>query len=514
MMRITDSLLSNLVLRGSQRNLGSMTRLQQIASSGSRINSYADDPSGVGAIQRYNALISQNEGYQRNIGRARLFNNETDMALQDLLMVIQDARELGVQASSAGTSDSTHHHIAGEFYSLITEAISIMNRSVEGSSLFAGFQTGSSPFVNSYGEVHYQGDLGQMMVQVGPNSEVAINIPGSEILGSDLSLLTGTLDMATDLTTDTNLSELSLGQGWSGGIITVTTARGEPFQIDLAGSDTIEDVIRILEEAGLQAEIRSDKTGLKITDPNGGPLVIAEYESGSTAASLGILGSSDDGIIAGSDIRVQPSWDTLLSDINTLDLDELSEMTVEIDNRSVTMDFSSASTLGDIKSIFDNALSDAGMPALEMFIDGDGISIRDEDGSTFRISNPAGFTTASALGLEGSGSPARLFDTLHEFIYACSAHDTDRMKVGLDELEAIEQHILNLVVSVGNRGSILDSMDSAALRRDFNLQSNLSIIADADMVAVATDLARAETAYQSSLQISSRLLQTRLFDYL
>lgn len=513
-MRVTDNLLSNLVLRGSQRNLATLSRLQLMGSSGRRINSYSDSPSGVGTIQRYNALISQNDGYQRNIGRARMFNNETDMALQDLLKVIQDARELGVQAASGTVNNSNLNILGVGFYSLISEAMSIMNRSVEGSSLFAGFQTGSNPFVNTFGEVYYQGDLGEMIAQVGPNSELIINIPGSEILGSDQSLLNGSMDMALDLELDTQLTDLSLGQGWSSGIITITAARGEPFEVDLSGADTIEDVIAILVEAGLEVEIRSDFIGLKITDPDGGPLVIAEFESGNTAASLGILGSSDDGVISGSDIRTQVTWDTLLVDIPSLDIAEISEMEVTIDGTTVTMDFSAATTLAEIKTIFDNALSAAGLPALEMFIDGDGISIRDDIGTSFTISNPAGFTTATALGIEGTGSPARLFDTLQEFALACNSYDTDRIKDALRELDAIEQHILRMEVTVGNRGSILDGMEDAAMQRNFNLRSNLSSISDADMIRVASDLARAETAYQSSLMISSRLLQTRLFDYL
>ena len=513
-MRVTDNLLSNMVLRGSQRNLAALSRLQIAGTTGRRINSYSDSPSGVGAIQRYNTLISQNDGYQRNIGRARMFNNETDMAFQDLLTVIQDARELGIQATSETLSHSNLNIIGTEYSSLINEAMSIMNRSVEGSSLFAGFQTGSSPFVNNNGEVYYQGDLGEMSAQVGPNSEVVINIPGSEILGSELSLLTGTMDMALDLEPDTQLTDLSLGQGWSSGVITITAARGEPFEVDLSGADTIEDIIVLLQEAGLEVEIKSDFTGLKIADPDGGPLVIAEFESGSTAASLGILGSSDDGIITGSDIRTQVTWDTPLVDIPSLNVAEIAEMEIVIDGTTVTMDFSAATTLADIKTIFDSALSAAGLPALEMFIDGDGISIRDENGTSFTISNPAGFSTATALGLEGTGSPARLFNTLADFVLACNSDDSDMIRSSLSELDAIEQNILRLEVSVGNRGSILDGMEETAMQRDYTLRSTLSSVSDADMVRVASDLARAETAYQSSLMISGRLLQTRLFDYL
>ena len=51
-------------------------------------------------------------------------------------------------------------------------------------------------------------------------------------------------------------------------------------------------------------------------------------------------------------------------------------------------------------------------------------------------------------------------------------------------------------------------------QRDVRLQGILSREWDADMAEVATDLSRAEAAYQSTLMVASRLFETNLMQYL
>ncbi len=48
-LRVTEGQIANLIYLGTQRSLGAMTNLQLQTTSGMRINSYADDPAGVGS---------------------------------------------------------------------------------------------------------------------------------------------------------------------------------------------------------------------------------------------------------------------------------------------------------------------------------------------------------------------------------------------------------------------------------------------------------------------------------
>ena len=103
-MRVTDNMMSSLLMRQIQTNLGLMSQLQGMAASGVRLQSFADDPAGLSAVRRYQTLLDQNAQYQRNIGQARAFVSATDGALQSLNEVLARASELALRAASAGSS--------------------------------------------------------------------------------------------------------------------------------------------------------------------------------------------------------------------------------------------------------------------------------------------------------------------------------------------------------------------------------------------------------------------------
>ena len=59
-IRVTDSYLSSILVRDLNKSLGRLLKNQVMAGSMRRVNSFADDPRAVGAIQRYNSLIANN----------------------------------------------------------------------------------------------------------------------------------------------------------------------------------------------------------------------------------------------------------------------------------------------------------------------------------------------------------------------------------------------------------------------------------------------------------------------
>ncbi len=82
-----------------------MLQLQRQAGSMRRINTFADDPRGVGNIQRYSALIASNDQYLRNLSRSQVLVDSSDTALQDISSLLGDVRELALRESSALATD-------------------------------------------------------------------------------------------------------------------------------------------------------------------------------------------------------------------------------------------------------------------------------------------------------------------------------------------------------------------------------------------------------------------------
>jgi flagellin-like hook-associated protein FlgL len=180
----------------------------------------------------------------------------------------------------------------------------------------------------------------------------------------------------------------------------------------------------------------------------------------------------------------------------------------------VTVDLSGSATLDDIRTAFETAVTAAGLPALSMELDGAAMNIISTSGETWSISNESGDSTADNLGLVGTGRPARLFGTLEALADALRADDIDGIRDAIGELDGLEQHVLEIEIDIGSKQNMLEWMEGRLSERNYSLNSNLSRIRDADVIEVASGLTQAETAYQASLLVSSKLLQTNLFQYL
>ena len=215
-IRVTDSYLSSILVGDLNRSLGMMLEQQRMAGSMRRVNSYADDPRAVGTIQRYNALIANNDDYSKNVTRSRIMVDATDVALQNISEVMADVRVITMRESSAlGTSQSMSTTMV-EVENLANRLMDVLNTTVEGNYIFSGRDVGTPPFVRSGTAVVYQGDDDEITSRTGPNSTMAVNIPGSVSMGSRSSTLGGQVDMAPSLQGTTLLSDLDLGQKDSG----------------------------------------------------------------------------------------------------------------------------------------------------------------------------------------------------------------------------------------------------------------------------------------------------------
>lgn len=125
---------------------------------------------------------------------------------------------------------------------------------------------------------------------------------------------------------DTDLDLLNGGQGVRRGKIRITDAAGASAEIDLSRAFTVRDVLDAINGNGT-VRVRASVTGLAsngatgdrivLQDESGGTgaLTVAEVSGGSTAAGLGVLGSSTTGRLDGRDI-LSLSLDTPISLLN------------------------------------------------------------------------------------------------------------------------------------------------------------------------------------------------------
>ena len=103
---------------------------------------------------------------------------------------------------------------------------------------------------------------------------------------------------------------------------------------------------------------------------------------------------------------------------------------------------------------------------------------------------------------------------LEDLHAALIAHDKTRVRSLMQEMSTVEDSILGVSVKVGGREVVLDWSENVLSQRNEQLQSSRSRERDADIIETATNLSKAESAYQASLAAASRLFGTNLMKYL
>lgn len=510
-IRITDSYMSSILLGDLNRSLGNLLEQQRMAGSMRRLNSYADDPRAVGTIQRYNALIANNDDYLSNTSRSRVIVDTTDVALQNISEVLADARVIALRESSALATDQSRGTAMVEVENLINRLMDVLNTSVEGNYIFSGRQISTPPFVKSGGRVIYQGDDQEIRSRTGPNSTMPVNIPGNLFVGSQSSTLGGRVDMAPRLQPGTALASVNLGAGWSRGAVSISDGDGNFWSVDLSAAATIGDVLNAITTGtggAVTAQISEDGSGLTLT--GSGPIGVFDAAGGRAASTLGLNAGSVGGILTGRDIRAQADASTLLSDVRALDGKlPLGTMNITWQGTDYAVDLSGALTLGDVTAAINGTV-----PGMELEIRNSALQLIGGSPEIFQVSNADATNTASALGLAGEGSPARLFGMLENMRAALASGDAGTIRSSVNELKAIEDVVFRLMMKNGGRQNDLDWSDGILRQRDERLRSNLSMEMDVDVAKVAADLSRAQTTYQASLLVASKLYQTNLMQFL
>lgn len=510
-MRVSDNYISNLLVGDLNNALARLLNKQRQAGNMRRILSFADDPRAVAAMQRYSSLVASNDQYLRNVSRSRMFVDATDSALQEVSGVLMDVRELVMFESSGLSTERSRNNAAIDVDSLMDRLLSTLNTTVEGNYIFSGHRTDTAAFVRSSGSVIYQGDAGEIVTQTGPGTDMTINIAGDVFLGTRNATLVGRADLAPRISPTTPLADLSLGSGWEPGSIEIQDGSGTSWIVDLSAATTVADIeaeVAAATGGAVTLSVSADGGALEISGVE--PLVVSEVDEGTTASSLGIRGTSTAGTLTGRDVRPALTAATDLTAIEALAGNlPLGSIEVTVNQVTTTVDFSTATTMGDLQAILAGAV-----PGLQINIQATHLDVVSSSPEPFTVVSSGGDGTASLLGIEGTGSPVRLFGMLEDLKTALEANDTQRIRSTLTELAAVEETVYGELVRTGGRQRDLDWIDGVLRQRDERLQTNLSLERDADVAQVTTDLSRAETIYQASLLVTSKLFDSNLMMFL
>ena len=107
-----------------------------------------------------------------------------------------------------------------------------------------------------------------------------------------------------------------------------------------------------------------------------------------------------------------------------------------------------------------------------------------------------------------------VFDELQSLRIALLSGDIDGIRNTLDRFDTMHAKLISMRAKAGSRLQGIDGMEQSIERQNLTNAHLNSVLEDADMAQVVSDLAKEETVFRSALASSQKLMQPTLLDFL
>jgi len=157
-----------------------LAKTQQDLSTGLRVRTAADDPTGMAQVNQMNVEISASTQYVTNSNTAQTNLQLESQALSDASNILQSANSLAVEANNSALTAVQRQNIATELQQNLQGLVAIANRTdSNGNYLFGGYANSTVPFTQSGSTVSYNGASAAIQVQVGENQSISTGDTGA-----------------------------------------------------------------------------------------------------------------------------------------------------------------------------------------------------------------------------------------------------------------------------------------------------------------------------------------------
>ncbi|MDT8999316.1 flagellar hook-associated protein FlgL [Paucibacter sp. APW11] len=231
-MRLSTANMFDASIANLQQRQELMQNAQQRLTSGKRVQTASDDPTGAARAERAGTAIGRVEANQRALDASRNGMTLSEGALGDANEILQQVRETMVSAGNSSYSDSERRGLASKIAELRNQLLSIANRpDGAGGYLFSGQGSSSPPFLDSAAGVRFNGVPGA--IQTGNVDNFPLTVDGrqawEQARTGNGSFVTGPLP--NSITGASNKAWIDIGQVTDPSLLT-----GNAYKIDISGT--------------------------------------------------------------------------------------------------------------------------------------------------------------------------------------------------------------------------------------------------------------------------------------
>jgi flagellar hook-associated protein 3 FlgL len=179
-MRISTVTFQNDSVTQMDALQAAMGRTQQDLSTGLKVRTASDNPTGMAQVNQMNVEVAASVQYVTNGNTAQTNLQLEEQALTDASNVMQSANSLAVEANNSALTPAQRQNIAAQLQQSLQTLISIGNRTDSaGNYLFGGYASGTTPFTQSGSSVSYNGANAVIQVQISENQSISMGDTGS-----------------------------------------------------------------------------------------------------------------------------------------------------------------------------------------------------------------------------------------------------------------------------------------------------------------------------------------------
>ncbi len=346
-------------------------------------------------------------------------------------------------------------------------------------------------------------------------------VPGTFVIRTSDSAISVTIDISGALTMGDVINTINNSLA-AGGIANVTASIDPTDNRIILSDSNAAPLNLVIEESssnsttagelGIKGEMTGSKVGEKLEPDH---ILISEAVSGQNLAhDLGILKGTEFESIIGDDINPRLTYFTKISSLNNNSGIELGKIRITNGLDYADVDLSSLNTNPDATVMDLIDLINRSGVNVSAYINSDntGIMVKSKfDDRSLMITEADSGRTATALGIFGSPD---LLGNMMILEKALSRNKTEEISATQNVFNKALDQVLTVRSKIGSRVVRAESTNEKLLNLQTQVTKQLSEVEDADIIQVITDLATAETIYQTSLASAARIMRQSLLDFL
>ena len=198
-MRVSTAEITSQAIQAIDNQSSALQITQNEVSTGLAVQNAADNPVAASQIVQLVQQQAQLTQYGSNLQSAQTRLSLEESSLSTATTTLQSIRDLAVQAGDATLNDTDRQQIATQIQTDIQSLLGTANtQDSNGEYLFSGYSTQTQPFVtDSAGNVSYEGDAGNRLIQISANQSVADSDTGATAF-MDIAAGNGTFTTAAN----------------------------------------------------------------------------------------------------------------------------------------------------------------------------------------------------------------------------------------------------------------------------------------------------------------------------